>query len=361
MLARIKQELGPDAVILGTRNLSDNGSSIYEVTAALEDSTRQQAPAAPATSGGGAKETAPGPEAQSGAPMPEGPQDYAGWRQWHQEWSQIKEHLTALMRPQMDFRQLTPIQRQALEYLEKEGVSGDVVLRLYRELQNDSSTSVLGPLERMVQAEPWGPGKWSQQFHAVAGPYGVGKTSALVRMALSLKRENPGLRILLVNADQHRVNSRLLLKHYAELAEMTYKEAKDRGEFEEIVATAHGYDKVFIDLPGLDKNMTLERLTGQLGLDAASDMQIHLVFSPHFAPNQLRSFEQQYYSPLAASIIWSKLDEATHFGALVNTAAATGLPVSSLSFGAGLTDSMAPARHVTMWRLVFKHKLPSEE
>jgi flagellar biosynthesis protein FlhF len=36
----------------------------------------------------------------------------------------------------------------------------------------------------------------------------------------------------------------------------------------------------------------------------------------------------------------------------------TGLPVSALSFGPGLGNSLAPARENMLWRLLFKRELP---
>lgn len=354
VMSRIKAELGPDAVILGVRNYKEDGVNCCEITAALEDAAETRTAKA-------ARAAAPKPGDGPASAQPMDPAGMAGWGQWHSEWRQIKEHLNALLKPQLDYDALTPFQRQALDFLEREGVDASVIMDVFRALKDNPKVSILAPLERIVSTEPWSDLRWPQKFHAVAGPHGVGKTSALVRMALALKQESPDCRICLVNADQHRLGSRLALKQYAELTSVAYKEVGDATEFASLVASSHEYDKVLVDLPGLDKGMTLERLMDKLGLDAAEDLRVHLVLSPFYAPAQLRAFERQYYTPMAASLVWTKLDEASGFGAVVNTAATTGLPVSALSYGASMSETLAPAKQTALWRLVFKHRLPNEQ
>lgn len=45
---------------------------------------------------------------------------------------------------------------------------------------------------------------------------------------------------------------------------------------------------------------------------------------------------------------------------MVNVACAAGLPVSALSFGAELQQSLAPATEPLVWRLIFKRQLPGQ-
>ncbi len=61
---------------------------------------------------------------------------------------------------------------------------------------------------------------------------------------------------------------------------------------------------------------------------------------------------------MVGSLVWTKLDEACNFGALINVAAATGLPVSALSYGAGLRDTLVPAQSPMLWKIIFKHEMP---
>ena len=69
---------------------------------------------------------------------------------------------------------------------------------------------------------------------------------------------------------------------------------------------------------------------------------------------------QRYKSSGPGSIVWTKLDEAVSFGNIVNVACQAGLPVSALSFGAELKESLAPATEPLVWRLIFKRQLPGQ-
>lgn len=349
VLAQIKAELGPDAVILSTQHCRTERGNMCEMTAGVE-----RTPAAASNgngAGGNGNGNGNGGIAENGLP--------AGWSEWHREWSIIKEHLVAMARPGLQLERLSPRQRIALEYLQREGVDETVILGLYRKLLPTPGASVLEALAGMVPVQGWSNEAWPQRVHLFAGPYGAGKTTSALRMALALRKENPALRIAVINADAARGNGRLVLRHWAELSDLAYHEASDNVSMAMALAASMKADRVFIDLPGLARNDTLPTMLASLGLDAVEGA-VHLVLPPHHGPAQLTAFLKQYRCNLPGSIIWTKLDEACSFGALVNVGTATGLPVSALSFGPGLRETLAPARDVLLWRLVFKRQLPGE-
>jgi flagellar biosynthesis protein FlhF len=335
VMEMIKADIGPEAVILGMKNYKEDGRAMCEVTAALEQTSPAGSPDLDALCVG-----------------------KADWGDWQGEWARIREHLLLLMKPHMDMERLVPRQRLALEYLEREGVEGDVVMNLFKALSRNPEASVLEPLGKIVQAIGWGEDSWPEKFHAVAGPHGVGKTTTVLRLAMALKHKNPELRLCMVNADGERGGGRLLLKHYAELSDMTYFEADGAKGMAKLARVSAGYDKVLIDLPACERGSTLESLTDRLGLESCGEVRIHLALSPFFASEQFSALVRKYRSPLVGSLIWTKLDEACTFGALVNLGVTTGLPVSALSFGPGLRDTLVSAEAVALWRLLFKHEIP---
>ncbi len=335
VMEMIKADIGPEAVILGMKNYKEDGRAMCEVTAALEQTSPAGSPDLDALC-----------------------VEKADWGDWRGEWARIREHLLLLMKPHMDMERLVPRQRLALEYLEREGVEGDVVMNLFKTLSRDCEASVLEPLGEIVKAKGWGEDRWPEKFHAVAGPHGVGKTTTVLRLAMALKQKNPELRLCLVNADGERGGGRLLLKHYAELSDMAYFEADSTKGMVKLARASEGYDKVLIDLPACERGSTLENLTDRLGLESCEEVRVHLVLSPFFASEQFSALVRKYRSPLVGSLIWTKLDEACTFGALVNMGVTTGLPVSVLSFGPGLRDTLVSAEAVALWRLLFKHEIP---
>ena len=366
VLAQVKAELGPDAVILNSRDVSKGNVRLHEVVAGID---RGQFPAEPAHdcisfalppkpgngngNGNGSAHSFDGPNSDcagmSATPM--------GWRQWHKDWNSLREHILALMRPEMRLENLAPRQRLALDYLQREGVDDEVIVRLYRSLLADSEQSVLGPLAEIIKVKPWGFKHWRNKIHLIAGPFGTGKTVTALRMGLTLRGEKPEAKIAIINADCERGHGRLISKHYCELLEISYHEASGPEEMREALSACKEADRVLVDLPGLSANETMRGLLSRFGLGGKSSL--HLVFAPYFSKEHLRGLLAAYEAESCASLIWTKLDEAYSFGAIANAAAICDLPVSALSFSPGLTNSLIPAEAHNLWHLLFKHKLPS--
>ncbi len=374
VLAQVKEELGPDAVILSSRSFRKGGVRLHEVTAGIERIPNVNN----MTSTGTIKNTAgsqASSKAQSLSHLISNAQSSAGftaqgghinppgWSEWHKEWLQVKEHLFALMKPSIQLEKLTPRQRVALEYLQREGVSDVVALELYRRLLANPGASVLESLSELVPVKTWGAKDWPQRVHCVTGPYGVGKTTSALRMALNLRAGNPDLRIAFINADCQRGNGRLILRHWAELSDFSYVEARDKQSMEKaLIANAHA-DKIFIDMPGIGLESTLHELKVSLGLegDVVEDMATHIVLSPSYDGAQVTAFLQRYASNGITSLVWAKLDECVSYGTIVNAATACNIPVSALSFGAELRDTLSGATESQLWRLIFKRQLPSAD
>ena len=415
VMARIKEELGPDAVILSNRTFRKNGERLHEFTVGIERALAdaQRSPSAadaaalarsalagaraaaqkkPASPGGKpAARTARGGAAAYaeagaglGAPRGAGPAPHAssdahglaqipfssppGWNEWHKEWVQIKDHLFALMKPNIQLELLSPRQRVALEYLQREGVADSVSVELYRRLRANTDSSVLEVLSEMVCVRTWGTEQWPERVHVMAGPFGAGKTPAGLRMALALRREQPDARIAFVNADCQRGNGRLVLRHWAELSDFSYLEVHDPQSMAKALTASADALRVFVDLQGLRRDSTLLESLSALGLHGGSSgtraptggLAVHLVLSPHHDSQQGGELLERYRPApeMSASLVCTKLDESMSFGALPNLAVQCGLPISALSFGAGLRDSLMPATEPLVWRLIFKRQLP---
>ncbi len=335
VLAQVKEELGANAVILSSRDIQKDGQNWHEVTAGI-DSTEE-------------KNTATGSIMSAD-----------GWNEWYKDWIKVKEHLYMLMQPSIQWEQLSPRHRTALEYLQREGVDESFIMELYQKLILTHGSSFLELLSEVIPVRPWSAEYWPSRIHAIAGPFGSGKTSAALRMALFLRQENPSSSIAFINADCSRGNNRLILRNWAELSEFGYFEANTPEDMNNAIAEFEEKDYIFIDLPSIsDKGDTLNTLLTSIGL-VDIDFSIHLALSPYYTSIQSRAFISRYQTQKVESIIWTKLDEAATYGVLVNIAMNFGLPISVLSYGAGLRDTFSPAYESLIWKLIFKHQLPGQ-
>lgn len=368
-LAMIRQELGKDAVILGTQSVREDGKTLCEVMAALEYPT-QEAPPRPtpaaaaqaaAPKGRPGNGAAPKPGAKvavktAPATMPTSPQP----GDWNREWTEIKGHLLALMRPRLDLSSLTPRQRLALEYLEREGVDEATILALYRSIVERGEDAVIPALSRLIAVKPLTPALWPGVAHMFIGPSGVGKTTILLRLALDAKRRAKDGPVTVVNADAGRGKGRLMLRHYAELSGLNYAEADGPEAFGRFLDDAAKGEAVFIDTPSLTHGGGPEAWLSQWGLVGRRQLAAHLVLSPTYSSAQSEHYLRLARCEPLSSIIWTKLDEACNYGSLVNMAHASGLPVSALTYGPELTGGMAAASGKALWKLLFKRQLPGQ-
>jgi flagellar biosynthesis protein FlhF len=360
-LSQIRQELGKDAVILGTQSVREDGKTLCEVMAALEHPAAPPLPR-PAPGRAARDMTTPG-NGQAGKANGDGNGHAGSFGQpgdWNREWSEIKGHLLALMRPRLDLSALSPRQRLALEYLEREGVDEATILALYRSIVERGEDAVIPALSRMVAVKPLTPTLWPGTAHMFLGPSGVGKTTILLRLALEARRRAPDVPVTVVNADSGRGKGRLMLRHYAELSGLTYAEADGPEDFARLLKGAARGEAVFVDTPSLSRQAGLGAWHEANGLAGRTGLAAHLALSPTFSSAQAEHFLRLSGCEHLASIIWTKLDEACNYGSLVNMAHASGLPVSALAYGPELTGGMVAASGKAVWKLLFKHQLPGQ-
>ncbi|QLA19707.1 flagellar biosynthesis protein FlhF [Desulfolutivibrio sulfoxidireducens] len=351
VLARIKSELGPDAVILSNQTVRENGQCLCEIMAAVDTDegspqagvenkilTIPQNTVAPA---------APGPAAG----VPDG--------DWRREWEEIRGHMLALMKPGLALDKLDPRQRLAMHYLEREGVEDAVLLTVFRSITKCGEKTVLPALSRVVTVKPLPSGEWNQRIHVLAGPNGAGKTTAVLRLALAKKREHPETPVHVATLLDGGGDGSML-KRYAELSGIAFHSVSGAEKYRELCASLGRNGFVFAEMPSLRPGENMDERLRALGMAGSPEVAVHLVVSPTCSTSQLKAFAGRYRVAAPGSIIWTKLDEACNFAGLVNMAYIARLPVSALSHGPDLTRSLVPASANAVWKLVFKHQLPGD-
>jgi flagellar biosynthesis protein FlhF len=334
VMAAIKKELGPEAVILSNQTRRENGKTVCEIMAAVEPEADQG--------------PEPGEACQAPGCAPAG--------SFEREWSEMKDHLNALLKPHMNLDVLPSRQKLAMRYLEREGVEESILMGLYRSLTAGRGASLLTELGKVAKVKPLA--QFHEKFQILAGPSGSGKTSALVRMAMAAKRAEPGRRMAVVNCDARGAGGKAILKRLAEISDLTYADAADPEDFSRILLACRNFDVIFVDAPALEPGQTLAAWLGERSLAIRDDTAVHLALPPYFSPAHYQGVMERHRSPLVKSIIWTKLDEACSFGSLINVARSSGLPVSAFVSAPGVTGGLAEATSQSLWRLVFSHHLP---
>ena len=339
LIKEIKNELGPDAVILSTDCINTNGKKNYEVVAALEN------------------EASAGQESSTKKNSILEKQDpTATDADWRLEWENFKNSFFKIIKKNDNGPNITRRQRQILEYLENQGVQSEVIMDLWSSMSEKIHLPTLKVLGELVPTEPWHACIGRGNTHAFIGPSGAGKTTTLLRIALEARRNNPEWRICLVNTDTQHAGGRLYLKHYASLSGLNYVEAKTAADWQDLTAKKPVFDLILIDTPGFsDESETLSRPVQDM-----LDIHCHLILSPVYGSGQIDHYLSRARTYNFKSIIWTKIDEACNYGVVVNASWKTSLPVSYFSFGKSLKNSSVAASQENIWTLIFKKRYPAD-
>ncbi|GAB6161869.1 flagellar biosynthesis protein FlhF [Desulfothermus naphthae] len=332
ILQKIKLEMGDDAIILNTKTEKVNGRKIYTIMAAKEVDTSQQK-------------------------NKEKPREkFKTEEVWYREWKEFKDHIFSLLKNSLDIPSLSSRQKAAIRQLELEGVGQDFIVSLLSLLRRNSK-SFMEILNSMVKIIPIDKLIRTKKCHVFVGPHGVGKTSLILKLALRYKRNNPDSRICLVNVDNYQGKGKLFLKHYAELSNFCYKDLNGLRDAAALKADFGKFDRVFIDTPGLRQGMDLDVWWEESPLSMIEDVDTHLVLSPLYSSHQIDHYLARFLSDRLTSLMWTKLDEACIFGTMIYAAFKTQLPISLITNGPQLKNSVYSVDKATLWNLIFKHKI----
>ncbi|HEU0264564.1 MAG TPA: flagellar biosynthesis protein FlhF [Geobacterales bacterium] len=235
-----------------------------------------------------------------------------------------------------------------VERLRRQGVSDDLSRRLVTHLATSGSLShgVVDGLTEAIGAGLECAGgvrvkKGSRRVVAVVGPTGVGKTTALASIAAHFALRK-GYRVVIVTTDTFRVGAVEQLTSYSRIMNVPLLVAAGGDELERCLSEADEAELVLIDTPGVnprDKDR-LHELTDQL---STVDAEIHLCLAATSRQEEMIDTLRAFDCLKPARLIFSKLDECGKHGELLNVQSASGLPLSYLSLGQQLPDSLVVA------------------
>lgn len=153
----------------------------------------------------------------------------------------------------------------------------------------------------------------THSFVALVGPTGVGKTTTLIKLALTLKKTRS------LNVGVFSLEPNELLSLAAEKWDLSY--------------SSTGCDLVLIDTPGCSfyQPGQIDVLGERLG--AFKEVEILLILSANTKDVDLYGAIHQFSSLQPSSFIFTKLDETLAPGALINICQKTDLPLRYITFG----------------------------
>ncbi|MDR1665064.1 MAG: flagellar biosynthesis protein FlhF [Clostridiales bacterium] len=172
------------------------------------------------------------------------------------------------------------------------------------------------------------------------GPTGVGKTTTIAKLS-SILFLNHNLRVGLITADTYRIAAVEQLKTYAEILGLEVQVVYGNDEIESSLAQmSPGNDVVLIDTAGRShKNEgNISELKGLL--DRIPDSKRYLVLSVTTKYDDLINIVNTYTAATDFDLIFTKLDETTTLGSILNICYLTERKVSYITFGQNVPDDI---------------------
>ncbi|MGI9456559.1 MAG: flagellar biosynthesis protein FlhF [Aeoliella sp.] len=224
--------------------------------------------------------------------------------------------------------------RELVDSLPTEGLGNSpngVRELLFQQVQRELATT--GPIEITPGA---------RRLVALVGPTGVGKTTTIAKLAANyrlLEKKRVGL----ITVDTYRVAAVEQLRTYADIIDLPMEVVATPREMREAVQRMEDLDLVLLDTAGRSPRdeVQIQELKSMLGESQADE--VHLVLSSTAAPKSLLTTAQKFAEVGATSLLLTKLDEAMSLGHLLALLRNCRLPVSYLTNGQNVPDDIEVA------------------
>ncbi|MCA9176044.1 MAG: flagellar biosynthesis protein FlhF [Planctomycetales bacterium] len=377
-LQMVRDELGPDAAVLETREIAAPVLKWFlprkiEVTAAanVRVPSRFDEPARPAPQhDSGAIDLSRAATTPPATPSlrfnEQDPRDefapHVSPAELHRQLNSLKQMVEGLCQgageraaneiPETCFRLFTDLIDAELS----EDVARELIHRVCEGRPHDDETLLKARICRLIEEEiqiggaiKITPGKC--RVVALLGPTGVGKTTTIAKLAANFHlRER--VRVGLITVDTYRIAAVEQLRTYADIIDLPMEVVATPREMRQAVDHYSDLDLVLLDTAGRSPRdeVRIQELKSMLA-EARVD-EAHLVLSSVASAASLQRTAERFVEAGATSLLLTKLDEATGFGALLPLLRGCNLPLSYLTNGQNVPDDIEAAEKSKVARLI---------
>ncbi len=174
------------------------------------------------------------------------------------------------------------------------------------------------------------------------GPTGVGKTTTIAKIA-SKFRVDEKKKVALLTADTYRIAAAEQLRTYANILEVPFRVIYTVEEISKALEDFRDYDYILIDTAGHShQNSTQKDNMCNIihSVDDKVEREVHLVLSATTKYRDLISIADSYKEMADYKMIFTKLDETTTLGNLLNLRLYTGASISYVTYGQNVPDDI---------------------
>jgi flagellar biosynthesis protein FlhF len=191
---------------------------------------------------------------------------------------------------------------------------------------------------------------------SVVGPTGVGKTTCIAKLAVIAKILH-NLDVGLISIDTYRLGAIDQLRIFSEISNIDMLIAYEPEEMPGLLKSFKNKDLVFIDTAGRSQKNSEHLAKTKMYLDPIKIDETFLVLSATNSTKNLFDTAEKFKSFNYDSFIFTKIDEGVAFGNLLNTVTNFNLPVTFLSNGQVIPDDIISADSEFISNLIFTGKV----
>lgn len=188
---------------------------------------------------------------------------------------------------------------------------------------------------------------------ALIGPTGVGKTTTVAKLAANFKlREQK--KVGLITIDTYRIAAVDQLRTYASIIDVPLKVVLTPDELRSAIDEFKDNHVIFVDTAGRSPNDALRLNELKSFLEAANPHEVHLVLSCTSNQNNLMQAVDRFGALGVDKIIFTKLDEAVHFGVIINVISKVNKAMSYVTTGQNVPDDIEVSHARRLARLILE-------